>query len=112
MAYIPLARARPGMLPKSDIKTYDGRILIKAGTELTANHIDLMQSAAIASIDVTGDNNPASCADSSESAESLTVEQLAALSRLFAYNNLNEASIQQLYAMCAEQITAKRGHGS
>jgi len=112
MAYIPLARVQPGMVPQSDVTTADGRVLFKAGTELTTNDIDMMQSAAIGSINIAADNNPSSSADFSTPARSLTIEQLAVLSRLFAYNNLHEASIQQLHAICAEQIKAARDHGS
>lgn len=112
MAYTPLARVQPGMIPQSDVKTTDGRVLFKAGTELTAIDIDLMQSAAIGSIDVASEDNPAWCADPSRPNRSLTIEQLAVLSRLFAYNNLQETSMQQLHAICAERITTTRGHGS
>jgi len=97
------------MVPQSDVKTTDGRLLFKAGAELTASDIDLMHSAAIGSIDVAAGNNPVLCADPSRPARSLTIEQLAVLSRLFAYNNLREAPMQQLHAICAERITATRG---
>lgn len=63
MAHIPLDDLKPGMVLGADATAVGGRVLLRAGVELTADHLRIFRTWGLVSADIVDGDSAESGAD-------------------------------------------------
>lgn len=103
MGTILLDNLAAGMILASDVHDRAGRMLLGAGSELTAKHLVIFRTWGVAEVQIVGED------DGSPSSQllppELTAEQLvvaeSALAPLFATTNLDHPAMAELFRLAA-----------
>jgi hypothetical protein len=101
MAVFSIEFIKQGMVLGADVRGDSGQLLLSAGTEITAKHIDTLRGLGVGGIDIKGTTE-----DDVESAMLQTMDPVrleeaeAELRDLFRHTDLSYAPIQELLRLC------------
>jgi hypothetical protein len=106
---VPTENLIPGMLLAADVRDRNGRLLLKAGTELTDKHLYILRTwgtveADIAGADVSQECTSGICAIDPEILAGIEAE----LTPLFRHTDLTHPAIRELLQI---RIVREAGHG-
>jgi len=107
---VPTENLISGMLLAADVRDRNGRLLLKAGTELTDKHLHILRSWGTVEAEVEGgvDENH----DGPKGADAIDAELWAAtaaeVSPLFCHTDLGHPAIKELLRI---RIVREAGHG-
>ncbi len=98
MGVVKISHLKPDMVVRSDVKDRNGRLLVAAGTRLTANHIRIIKIWGIVEADIddavqTGEVPP--LPDAIDPVIVKAAEE--ALRGRFRYNNLEDSAVAELF---------------
>lgn len=101
MTTIRISQVNAGQQVAADVKDRSGRILLRAGSELTEKNIKIIKSWGVVEIDVTGDLPEAELPHQSGQ---VTNDKLHAieldLSKRFRFVNRSHPLIHELFEIC------------
>ncbi len=101
MANIDIAHLQPGMIVNSDVITNIGRLLLRAGAELTKEHLRVFRTWGITEVDIQGGTEQdISAGDTAQIDPVLLQEIESELNELFRHTNRKHPFINQLYSLC------------
>jgi hypothetical protein len=97
MSKLPAENLIPGMVLAADVRDRNGRLLLKAGTELTEKHLYILRTWGIVEAEVVGVAEDQVCPSG---VDAIDPEVLAAIEAritpLFRHNDLGHPAIKEL----------------
>jgi len=112
MGKLNLDDIKPGMKLEKDVQERSGRVLLKAGTEITERHLNIFRTWGVTEADIESMSR-----EGAQAARELDPEALQAaeafLDPLFAHTDSNHAAVRELKQVCVLRHVrfnkAKRG---
>ncbi len=99
MGNVYVDQLSPGMVLNSDVKDQNGRLLLKAGTELSEKHLSILRSWGVMEADIAGTADDSAIKDSAAPEQIASAE--AALSRIFPEARRAHPAMRELFRLCA-----------
>jgi hypothetical protein len=105
MGTVRFADLVPGMVLDEDVLTEQGRLLIQAGTALTAQHLRVMRKWGIEQADVRGVNPETLGDDAASRLEPSVLESITtAVAELFRRSNLEHPAVRELAELTRRRL--------
>ena len=105
MGKVNLDDIKPGMKLEKDVQERSGRVLLRAGTEITERHLNIFRTWGVAEADIKTDIESMSREEAAaQAARDLDPEVLEAaeefISPLFVHTDANHAAVRELKRLC------------
>ena len=101
MGKVNLDDIKPGMKLEKDVQERSGRVLLRAGTEITERHLNIFRTWGVAEADIESMSREEAAA---QAARDLDPEVLKAaeefVSSLFEYTDANHDAVRELKRLC------------
>jgi hypothetical protein len=101
MGKLNLDDIKPGMKLEKDVQERSGRVLLRAGTEITERHLNIFRTWGVAEADIESVTREEAAA---HAARDLDPEVLKAaeefVSPLFVHTDSNHAAVRELKRLC------------
>jgi HD-like signal output (HDOD) protein len=104
MGVVKISHLKPGMVVRSDVKDRNGRLLVAAGTMLTANHIRIVKIWGIVEADMEDASNTGGAPQPPEAINPVIVKAAEeSLRKRFRYNDLEDSAVAELFHIGSER---------
>lgn len=101
MGKVNLDDIKPGMKLEKDVQERSGRVLLRAGTEITERHLNIFRTWGVVEADIESMSHEEAAA---QAARELDPEVLkaaeASIEPLFAHTDANHAVVRELKRLC------------
>ena len=105
MGTVRFADLVPGMVLEGDVLTEQGRLLIQAGSALTAQHLRVMRKWGVEQVDVRGVTPDSLGDDAASRLEPSVVDSItAAVAALFRRSNLEHPAVRELAELTRRRL--------
>jgi hypothetical protein len=116
MGRISLEALRPGMNLASDVIERTGRVLLRAGTEITEKHLDILRKWGVIEVDAVGTTAEAPALDLEPMDPAILRESEDKARALFRHTDSEHPAVRELLRLCtfriARQSLRGRNHAS
>ena len=111
MGKILFEALRPGMNLAGDVVERTGRVLLRAGTEITEKHLDILRKWGVTEVDTVGTTPevPAGAPEAVDPAVLRAAEDKAQM--LFRHTDREHPAIRELFRLCALRIARQSLRG-
>ena len=108
MGKILLEALKPGMNLAGDVIERSGRVLLRAGTEITDKHLDILRKWGVTEVDTVGAMPEVSPTDL-EPADPVTLRESEDIAqKLFRHADREHPAIRELLRLCTFRIARQR----
>ena len=101
MGKVNLDDIKPGMKLQKDVQERSGRVLLRAGTEITERHLNIFRTWGVAEADIESMSHEEAAA---QAAREIDPEVLKAaeefITPLFGHTDANHAAVRELKRLC------------
>jgi hypothetical protein len=110
MGKISFETLKPGMKLASDVIERSGRVLLRAGTEITEKHLDILRKWGVTEVDALGVSADSPGQELEAMDPELLVEAEMKARRLFRHTDPDHPAVGELLRLCALRL-ARRHSG-
>jgi hypothetical protein len=101
MGNVSIDRLAPGMLLGADVHDRNGRLLIRAGTDLTDKSIYVLRTWGVIQVDITGMENAENVCHANGAFDPALLASLEAeVKPMFRHADLNHPGMSELFRLC------------
>ena len=101
MGKVNLDDIKPGMKLEKDVQERSGRVLLRAGTEITERHLNIFRTWGVAEADIESMSSEQVAAQATRDLDPEVLKAAEdAIDPLFAHTDLDHAAVRELKRLC------------
>ena len=101
MGKVNLDDIKPGMKLQKDVQERSGRVLLRAGTEITERHLNIFRTWGVAEADIESMSSEEVAAQATRDLDPEVLKAAeGAIDPLFAHTDLDHAAVRELKRLC------------
>jgi hypothetical protein len=109
MAKVNLEGIQPGMILEKDVKERSGRVLLRAGTEITGRHLNILKTWGVAEADIKDVTQEQVNAQAAQQFDPQALKEAEErMEQLFLHVDRSQAAVRELIRLCVvRQVRAQ-----
>ena len=101
MGKVNLDDIKPGMKLEKDVQERSGRVLLRAGTEITERHLNIFRTWGVAEADIESMSSEEASAQATRDLDPEVLKAAEdAIDPLFTHTDLDHAGVRELKRLC------------